>query len=283
LLQASAAPDGAPYRLTDRGRRWFLNQIGTWAADAAELDAEHREVNQLRSDLMFTVSHELRTPLTLIRTSIGLLLDSSPDEDMLLRLLHNIKRSSERMHALINDLLDLARLHGDHFPLQIRTIDTGTLVDGAVSLMQPLLDAKRQTVARAIPAPPPVVPGDYRQIERVLLNLLGNANKFAPRESEIAISIREDEREATIAVQDVGPGISASSMPHLFDEYFVVAANSSPHSVGAGLGLPIAKGIVEAHGGRIWAESAVGVGTTISFTLPKVSLREELDEGVGGR
>jgi two-component system sensor histidine kinase ResE len=261
----------------------ILDQVGAWAIAGAELETERRQVERLRTDLLSTISHELRTPLTLIRTSIGLLLDSDPDEEMRQRLLRNIKGSTDRMQALVTDLLDLARLRSDRLELQIRRVDLGELVSGVVSLMRPLLDAKEQRVELVIPMPAPAVPGDSRRLERVLLNLLSNANTFAPMGSEITIRMRQDTREVSIAVQDVGPGITAAGIPHLFEQFFTERTSSSRHNIGAGLGLPIAKGIVEAHGGRIWVESKVGVGTTVSFALPKISLREELDEGLSGR
>ena len=283
LLRAGIGPEDASYAPTESGRRMILDQVAAWATAAAERETERRQVERLRTDLLSTISHELRTPLTLIRTSIGLLLDSDPDEAMRQRLLRNIKGSADRMHALVTDLLDLARLRGDRLELQIRRVDLAELVSGVVSLMRPLLDAKGQRVELAIPLPSPAVPGDSRRLERVLLNLLSNANTFAPAGSEITISMREDRQEVTIVVQDVGPGITAAGIPHLFEQFFTERTSSSRHNIGAGLGLPIAKGIVEAHGGRIWVESTVGVGTTVSFALPKVSLREEPDEGSGGR
>jgi signal transduction histidine kinase len=283
LLRVSTGPEDASYVPTESGHRMILDQVATWATAAAELETERRQVERLRTDLLSTISHELRTPLTLIRTSIGLLLDSDPDEEMRQRLLRNIKGSTDRMHALVTDLLDLARLRGDRLELQIRRVDLGELVSGVVSLMRPLLDAKQQRVELALPLPAPAVPGDSRRLERVLLNLLSNANTFAPTGSEITISMREDRQEVTIAVRDTGPGITAAGIPHLFEQFFTERTSSSRHNIGAGLGLPIAKGIVEAHGGRIWVESAVGVGTTVSFALPKVSLREEPNEGLSGR
>jgi signal transduction histidine kinase len=283
LLRAGTWPEDASYAPTASGRRMILDQVAAWATAAAELETERRQVERLRTDLLSTISHELRTPLTLIRTSIGLLLDSNPDEEMRQRLLRNIKGSTDRMHALVTDLLDLARLRGDRLELQIRRVDLGELISGVVSLMRPLLDAKEQRVELALPLPAPTVPGDSRRLERVLLNLLGNANTFAPPGSDITISVREDAREVTIAVRDAGPGITAAGIPHLFEQFFTERTSSSRHNIGAGLGLPIAKGIVEAHGGRIWVESTVGVGTTVSFALPKVSLREEPDESLGSR
>jgi signal transduction histidine kinase len=283
LLRAGAGPEDASYAPTERGRLMILDQVAAWATAAAELETERRRVERLRTDLLSTISHELRTPLTLIRTSIGLLLDSDPDEEMRQRLLRNIKGSTDRMHALVGDLLDLARLSSDRLELQVRRVDLRGLIDGAVSLMRPLIDAKQQRVTLEIPSPAPAVPGDYRRLERVLLNLLSNANKFAPVGSAIVVTVNEDAREVTIAVQDAGPGITAEGIPHLFEQFFTERTSSSRHNIGAGLGLPIAKGIIEAHGGRIWVESTVGVGTTVWFALPKIQSRERLDEGPGGR
>jgi signal transduction histidine kinase len=283
LLRAGTGAEDASYAPTESGRRMIIDQVAAWATAAAELETERRQVERLRTDLLSTISHELRTPLTLIRTSIGLLLDSDPDEEMRQRLLRNIKGSTDRMHALVTDLLDLARLRGDRLELQIRRVDLGELISGAVSLMRPLIDAKEQRVTLEIPSPAPTMAGDYRRLERVLLNLLSNANKFASVGSAIAVAANEDAREVTISVRDAGPGITAAGIPHLFEQFYTERTSSSRHNIGAGLGLPIAKGIVEAHGGRIWVESTVGVGTTVLFALPKVSLREEPDEDLSGR
>jgi signal transduction histidine kinase len=299
LLRQSAGSADAAGSLTSSGRRLIMAQASAWMSAATALETERRRVERLRTDLLSTISHELRTPLTLIRTSIGLLLDSDPDEEMRQRLLRNIKGSTDRMHALVGDLLDLARLSSDRLELQVRRVDLGELIRGADSLMRPLIDAKQQRVTLEIPLPAPAVPGDYRRLERVLLNLLSNANKFAPVGSAIAVTVNEDAWEVTIAVQDAGPhedawevtiavqdagpGITAEGIPHLFEQFFTERTSSSRHNIGAGLGLPIAKGIIEAHGGRIWVESTVGVDTTVWFALPKTQSRERFDEGPGGR
>lgn len=261
---------------TESGQQALLDLAGQISAERS-LQEEREQVERLRTDLLSTISHELRTPLTLIRTSIGLLLDSKPDEEMRLRLLRNIKQSTDRMNSLITDLLDLARLQQDRLELSVRNIDVLDLVEGAVSLMRPLLDAKGQHVEVKSPTPGPVVSGDLRRLERVLLNLLGNANKFAPAGSVIQITVHDEGQEATVAVTDAGPGIAPEAIPHLFDQFFTDRTSSSEHNIGAGLGLPIAKGIVEAHGGRIWVESTPGIGTTVWFALPRVLPQEVPD------
>ena len=268
LLLAGTGSVDTTHALTEQGRRLILAHLREWMSAATQLEEEQRQVERLRTDLLSTISHELRTPLTLIRTSIGLLLDSEPDEEMRQRLLRNIKGSTDRMHALVGDLLDLARLSSDRLELHVRRVDLGELIGGAVSLMRPLIDAKEQRVTLEIPSPAPTVWGDYRRLERVVLNLLSNANNFAPVGSATAVTVNEDTREVTIAVHDAGPGISAEGIPHLFEQFFTERTSSTRHNIGAGLGLPIAKGIVEAHGGRIWVEGREGEGTTVRFTIP---------------
>jgi signal transduction histidine kinase len=269
--------------LTDEGRGLVLAQLTDLAARAEKLEEERLHVERLRTDFLATISHELRTPLTLIRTSIGLLLDSEPDEEMRLRLLRNISQSTSRMHLLVTDLLDLARLRGDRLELQVRSVDLGELIAGAIALLRPLLDEKAQMVETILPSPPPVAPGDYRRLERVLLNLLGNANIFAEAGTRMVVSVSEAPGEVIVAVRDSGPGIPPEAMPHLFDQFFTARTSSSRFNIGAGLGLPIAKGIVEAHGGRIWVESGAGAGTTVSFALPTAWSEEETDEDPGRR
>jgi signal transduction histidine kinase len=250
-----------------------------WAA----LAAERREVERLRHDLLSTVSHELRTPLTLIRTSIGLLLDSRPDEAMRERLLGNIKGSADRMHRLVTDILDLARLRSGRPELRVQRVDLGELVAGAATLMGPLLAEKRQTLTVDAPAPAPAVLGDLHRLERVVLNLLSNAHKFSPPGARVAIRVSqvapgppgstgvptaEDAEDVAVGVSDTGPGVPPEAQRHLFEQFFTARTSSPSRQVGAGLGLPIARGIVEAHGGRMWVESQPGAGSTFWFTLP---------------
>ncbi|MDA8216694.1 MAG: ATP-binding protein [Dehalococcoidales bacterium] len=239
------------------------------AAERAALAAERRELERQRSYLLSTVSHELRTPLTLIRTSIGLLVDSDPDPRMRARLLRNIKQSADRMHALVTDLLDLVRLNSGKAELQLRYVDIVDLVTGAVGLMSALMEDKGQTVVTELPSPAPRVMGDHRRLEQVLLNLLSNANKFAPRGAGMRITVADGAGAVVVSVADTGPGIPPEAQPHLFEQFYTARTSSPSHNIGAGLGLPIAKGIVEAHGGRIWVESEVGAGTVVHFSLPK--------------
>lgn len=243
--------------------------VASVESERAALAAERQELDRLRNDLLSTISHELRTPLTLVRTSIGLLLDTKPDPEMRQRLLRNIKQSADRMHNLVTDLLDLVRLRSGHAELSLRYLDVNELVTEVATLMRPLLDAKRQALELDVPTPAPMVMGDHRRLEQVLLNLLSNANKFAPQQARVRISVVDDGARVTVGVSDTGPGISPQEQAHLFEQFYTARTSSPSHNIGAGLGLPIAKGIVEAHGGNMWVNSEVGAGTTVYFALCK--------------
>jgi signal transduction histidine kinase len=194
--------------------------------------------------------------------------DNPPDQGVRDRLLRNIKHSADRMNGLVSDLLDLARLRSHRADLQLRRVDLGDLVEGAAAMMRPLIEQAGQSLTLAIPVPAPSVLGDPRRLERVLTNLLSNATKFAPRDAKIDVVVQRRPDGVLVSVSDTGPGISSEAMPRLFEQFYTSRSSSSIHNIGTGLGLPIAKGIVEAHGGRIWAESEPGHGATFHVELP---------------
>ncbi len=238
-------------------------------AEREELAREREELERLRTDLLTTVSHELRTPLTLVRTSIGLLLEGNLDQAMHDRLLRNIKRSADHMNTLVADILDLARLRRNEVEIHEREIDLALIASEAASLMKPLIDQKQQELVLRLDDPSPIVLGDPQRIERVFLNLLSNAVKFSPTRAHISIEVQGRGDEAIASVRDTGPGIPRSAQLHLFEQFYTGRTSSSSLDIGAGLGLPIAKGIIEAHGGALWVESDAGAGTTFFFSLPR--------------
>lgn len=304
LVRASG-PVGAGrrvYRLTAKGRRaarafrrlcqrWRRSVEATLAGEGGESTPEHlageqarlaemrQDLERQRSDFLSTVSHELRTPLTLIRTSVGLLLDSQPDPEMRERLLRNVKHSADRMNALVNDLLDLARLNSGKADLQLRYIDVVEVVSSTVALMSALLEEKAQRLRMKVTLSRPRVMADHRRIEQVLLNLLSNANKFAPRGALIEVRVERRGAEVVVCVADSGPGIPPEAQVRLFEQFYTDRTSSPSHNIGAGLGLPIAKGLVEAHGGRMWVVSSVGAGSKFYFSLPvEGPAKDERDE-----
>jgi two-component system phosphate regulon sensor histidine kinase PhoR len=276
LVESTGREGEAGYRCTEAGRRFISERVSAKPAlDNAALIAaqvslarERETVERLRTDLLSTVSHELRTPLTLIRTSIGLLLDSELDDAMRLRLLRNIKQSSERMNTLVTDLLDLVRLRHERAELQMRRINSRELLSSVAALMRPLLEERGQTLEVSTPKPAPRIRGDHRRLERLFLNLVANANKFAPDGARVSLGATVEGSMVRFTVADTGPGIPPEVLPHLFEQFYTARTSSSSHNIGVGLGLPIAKSIAEAHGGRIEVESRLGEGTTFCVTLP---------------
>jgi signal transduction histidine kinase len=174
-----------------------------------------------------------------------------------------IRRSGTHMQALIDDLLDLARIETQRFGLNLQSVESRVMLDEALLAASPLAEAKRITLAGEL-IDSPKVEADSERIFRVLSNLLGNAIKFTPEGGNITVRTERCGDELWITVVDTGPGIAADELPHVFERYWKARPASKS---GAGLGLYIAKGIAEAHGGRIWAESS-NCGARLTFTLP---------------
>jgi signal transduction histidine kinase len=167
------------------------------------------------------------------------------------------------MKALIDDLLDLARIETERFTLHLQSVESRVLLDEAVMAALPLTEAKRIALVVDL-IDLPRLEADPERIFRVLSNLLGNAVKFTPEGGTITLRAAQRGDELLITVIDSGPGIAADHLPYVFERYWKARPASQ---VGAGLGLYIARGIVEAHGGRIWAESSPS-GARLIFTLP---------------
>lgn len=238
---------------------------------AIEVDIERRLASEeravrAREDLIAVVSHDLRSPLSsiLLQTEAMSSPDSEAGSERLLRQrADRIGRSASHMKAMVDDLLDLAKLESQSFALRLERVESGRMVEEALRVASPLAEAKQiRMTAQLIDAPS--VDADPERIFRVLSNLLGNAIKFSPVGGTIFVRAERKDRELLITVVDHGSGIAAEALPHVFDRYWKAQQSSK---VGSGLGLYIARGIVEAHGGRIWAECSGG-STRFIFTLP---------------
>jgi chemotaxis family two-component system sensor kinase Cph1 len=240
---------------------------------AIEVDLQRRFVGEQRAvrardDLIAVVSHDLRSPLSSIVLQAEVMLEPQlPDHERRAQFLsgsaERILRSAAHMKALTDDLLDLASIEAHRFSLRRQSVESRGLVEEALQIASPLADAKRITLAlESIDTPR--LNADPERILRVLSNLIGNAIKFTPDGGKITVRTERRGDDFSIAVADTGPGIPADDLPHIFDRYWKAAATSEP---GSGLGLYIACGIVEAHGGKIWAESSAG-GARFIFTLP---------------
>lgn len=221
---------------------------------------------RMRDEVLAVVSHDLRNPLSVIDMCSTSLADALPSDDVRAHeLLATITSSTAWMHRLIEDLLDVARLEGGRLELERQSHDLVRVISEATLLVEPLFGDKSIALREELPEFLPRVHVDARRIIQVLENLISNAVKHTASGGSIRVSARVDEREVCVEVADTGSGIAADDLPRLFDRYWQARdANRG----GAGLGLAIAKGIVEAHGGRIRVQSRVGEGSTFSFSLP---------------
>ncbi len=252
-----------------------------------EKAARSEERERLERDLLSMVSHELRTPLTSIKTSVGALASVQPHTgtgrekaEAETRLLSNIGRSTDRLINLVNELLDMARLRAGRVSLNLQELNMGDLLLEAVSSLRPLFEERGQTTQIDLPVQGStrweslMVQADRRRIEQVLVNLLSNANKYGPGSSTVVIGATQRGGQVRVFVRDAGPGIAPQEQERVFDKFY--RAGEGMHE-GAGLGLAIARSIVELHGGEIGVNSRPGTGSTFYFTLPHASM-ESIDE-----
>ncbi len=234
--------------------------------DIREAEREAREAVRQRDDVLGVVSHDLRNPVHTAFMSTSLLLDLLDEGDSIQRKqLGIIKRATERMNRLIGDLLDVTRIDAGNLHLYPSPLDPADVLREVREIFEPQAAEKSLELEVEIPDGLPPVSADPERVLQVFSNLLGNALKFTPAGGRIAVRAGPDPAGVCFAVSDTGPGIPAADLPHVFDRFWQARQTARD---GAGLGLPITRGIVEAHGGTIRAESTPGVGTTFSFTLP---------------
>jgi signal transduction histidine kinase len=240
-----------------------------------------------REDVVAIVSHDLKNPLSVIHGSVALLDQMLSKEDLsavrasMQKSANRIGRSVGRMHALITDLLDLAKIKAGGVVIDVKDEQTGPMLEEALQQAAPLAEP-RSIRLRVEEGGPATVTCDRERLMQVFDNVIGNAIKFSPDGTSVLVRVEGSDAECTFSVHDAGPGIPADQIPMLFDRFWRGARTTA--TTGTGLGLAIAKGIIEAHRGRIWVESAVGKGTSFFFTLPMrvgVTLSEEADGSKG--
>lgn len=244
-----------------------LQRRATEVALERRLRNEQRAV-RARDELLAVVSHDLKNPLSIIHLQAHHLLLRLADGDdprthELRQAVARIGRSTTRMKALIDDLADLSRIESKNLSLERRPLETRDLLEEAISDAQPLADAKHISLVTDW-VDPPGVDADPHRLSQVLSNLLGNAIKFTEDGGTITLAAHTSDRALSVSVADTGHGIPQEDLAHVFERYW---RPKHAKAEGTGLGLYIARAIVEAHGGRIWAESSAG-GATITFTLP---------------
>jgi signal transduction histidine kinase len=234
--------------------------------------AEFRELDRAKSNFVATAAHELKNPLSSIKTTTGMLLGglAGPLKTRQADLLTNVRTESDRLLTLVHELLDLARLETGTLELRTQQIDTHTLIESAA--LPVMLQAERAGATldfRVAPGTPDVLV-DANKISWAITNLLLNAIRFSPRDSSIIVSASEIENEVWISVADTGKGIAEKDLSRIFEKFVQVEDAAMGGGVGSGLGLSIAREIVLAHRGRIWASSTPGEGTTFTIALPRL-------------
>jgi signal transduction histidine kinase/HAMP domain-containing protein len=229
------------------------------AIDNARLYWEAQTATQARDELLGIVAHDLRTPLTAIVFSANLLVETQGKNAHAERIV----RSAERMDRIINDLLDVTKIESGHLSLVRSAQSPRDLLAEAIEAARPV--AAEHEIRLDLEAGLPPVLADRDRVLQVFSNLIGNAAKFTDPTGRITVGAGQRGGEVCFRVSDTGPGIAEADLPRVFDRFWQA---TKADRRGAGLGLPICKGIVEAHGGRIWAESRVGAGSTFYFTLP---------------
>jgi signal transduction histidine kinase len=225
-----------------------------------------------REDLLAAVSHDLKNPLSIIRIASHVLRRSADKGTV--DLAERIDRTAERMTGLINDLLEASKIEAGVLRAAPKSEPAAPLVESAIDIFTPIANEKSIQLHGKVPCSPLAVLCERDLVSRVFSNLIGNAIKFSPAGSSVAVVAKENRGEVQFSVTDSGPGIQVGQLPHVFDRYWQEKRSDRR---GSGLGLYIAKGIVEAHGGRIWVEDTSSRGTTMSFTLPVVVAREGRD------
>jgi signal transduction histidine kinase len=232
------------------------------AIDNAILFAEAERARLAREELMAVVSHDLRNPLASIATGARLL-ERAPDGERTYKVARTIGRSAQRMERLTAALLDFAQMQAGHLDVHVDTVDAGTLIHDSLEDFEPV--AEERKVSLQGEGFEGSLRCDKDRVLQVLANLVGNALKFTPPGGHVDVRMKRSDKEALFSVSDTGPGIPPDQLGHVWELYWQAKQHAQG---GVGLGLSIAKGLVEKQGGRIWVQSTLGQGTTFYFTLP---------------
>ena len=237
------------------------------ALDNARLYGEARRATRARDEVLGVVSHDLRNPLSAITMCTRVLLDRLGGDEAGRELLTTIYDSASWMNRLIQDLLDVSNIEAGRLSVERHPVNPAALVERSTDMLQREAADRQIGLHVELPSSPlPPVSADEERMVQVLTNLIGNALKFTAAGGTVKVGAFRRDGEVVLVVQDTGIGIPPEHLPHVFERGWHARRNARKR--GSGLGLAIAKGIVEAHGGRIWVESTLGVGSTFSLTVP---------------
>jgi signal transduction histidine kinase/PAS domain-containing protein len=261
--------DGRRYEREDLQLAEELGRRAAVAVDNARLYQEAQRAIRVREEVLAVVSHDLKNPLSSVSMNSLLIAGLAPADSLGERirgLAGACRGAARRMDRLIEDLLDFASIQAGRLSLSPAQHGLGGLLEEAREMMMPLANEKRIRFDLELPEEALDLRCDRDRILQVLSNLVGNAIKFTPANGAVTLSVEPSATQVTFTLADTGPGISPEQLPRIFDRYWRADRTARR---GAGLGLAIAKAIVEAHGGRIWADSRLGDGTRVHFTIPR--------------
>jgi PAS domain S-box-containing protein len=264
------AAEAAIQRIEIGGRNIYAAVMRDISARQKAEDLLHAAIKG-RDDMMGIVSHDLRNPANAVKMLARSILESHSRDKLPPDVVERVVvmgQAAEQIDALIQDLLDVTRLEAGRLVVAQRTVDIGALVDRSIESLRPLAEAGGVTLDRRLKEPLAPMHVDPDRVMQLFSNVIGNAIKFTQGGGRITLLCEEIGDWMEFSIHDTGDGIPAAQLPYVFDRFFQVTHGGRTARHGAGLGLPIARGIVEAHGGRIWIVSPPGEGTTVRFTLP---------------
>ncbi|GAB4482810.1 MAG: hypothetical protein Kow00124_31910 [Anaerolineae bacterium] len=237
-----------------------------------------KEADEMKSRLLLMVSHELRTPLTTIKGSTSMLAERHHQlsREEVTELLRDIEEEADSLTELIGNLLDMSRIEAGMLHISPQPFVIGEVLYSAVKSARIRLAG--HLIEVEAPRELPLCLCDARRVEQVLANLLDNAARFSPPHKPIMVRASDSQDEVIISVVDCGPGIALDEQERIFDRFYQIARQGDSERGGVGLGLSICRGIVEAHGGRIWVESEPGKGAAFHFSLPVVRAQQPIAE-----
>lgn len=265
MMQASQHIAGGHYN--ERVHVSSDDELGQLARSFNQMATSLEQTEAMRRDLIANVAHELRTPLTTIKGYMEGLLDGVlPPEP---GTYQQVYREADRLQRLVNDLQELSRVEAGAYQLNRQPIKIAELIQHTATRLQPQFNEKGVTLKLNLPPNLPTILADEDRISQVLLNLVGNALQYTPAGGAVIITAESHTSELHIIIRDTGLGIPAEHLPHLFTRFYRVDKSRSRVGGGSGIGLTIVKHLIEAHGGRVWAESqGTGLGSTFGFSLP---------------
>ncbi len=266
VLTLATSSSGRSYDMADLALAADLARRAALVVEHARLFHEAQQATRARDEILAVVAHDLRNPLNTVMMAAGLMIaSSSPDRPQERRQAEIVRRAADHMNRMIQDLLDVKRMESGQLWLDPKPEPVAGIIADTIEMLRPLAAGSSIRIESHVGNNLPLVLADATRISQVLSNLVGNAVKFTPRDGLISLGAECVDREVRFAVIDTGPGIPAEQLPHIFGRFWQAKASDRR---GIGLGLAIAKGIVEAHKGRIWVSSSVGLGSTFYFTLP---------------